>query len=521
MFVWSSALVITLVMAIQWSLGEGMVDFVNQKELNDLAPLTQALEQQYAIDGNWSAYTDTPSAFRQLLKSFLVQKPYSPPHLSLGDIGPERRPPQGDRPPPRRPSGDARPDRPPRYGTTQNTERRPPPRNGEQPPVRPMRDHSTSIQTDGSVPRQAPAAFRPTPRVSFALMDENINYVAGLHFEDREYVYKALNHNGKVVGHLAVSKRTELAEDYELSFLDKQETRLFQFASILVILTFLISLPLANHLVHPIKRLSRALSAISKGHYDSKLATERRDEFELLYNNVNHLADTLASNQTARERWFADTAHDLRTPVAILRGELEAMQDGIRPVAMAQIDSLHSEILRLERFIGDLHELARSELGTQHYQKEKVSLNEVVQEAVQQHTLQFQEHQLTLVAEIGNKELWSFADGFRLNQCLDNVLNNVIKYASGANRCHVSLHEFDNKGHIIIEDNGVGVEPEHLDKLFDHLYRVDASRNRKTGGTGLGLAICKNIITAHNGHIYAKRSTLGGLAIIIELELVN
>lgn len=341
-------------------------------------------------------------------------------------------------------------------------------------------------------------------------MDENINYVAGLHFEDREYVYKALNRDGKVVGHLAVSKRTELAEDYERNFLDKQETRLFQFASISVILTFLISLPLAHHLVHPIKRLSRALSAISRGHYDSKLATERRDKFELLYNNVNHLADSLASNQTARERWFADTAHDLRTPVAILRGELEAMQDGIRPVAMVQIDSLHSEILRLERFIGDLHELARSELGTQHYQKEKVSLNEVVQEAVQQHILQFQEIKLTLVAEIGNNELWSFAAGLRLNQCLDNVLNSVIKYASGANRCHVSLQELDDKGRIIVEDNGVGVEPEHLDKLFDHLYRVDASRNRKTGGTGLGLAICKNIITTHNGHIYAKRSTLGG-----------
>lgn len=93
MFVWSSALAITLIMAIQWSLGEGMVVFVNQKELNDIAPLTQALEQQYAIDANWSKYTDTPGTFRQRLESFLVQMPYYPPHLSRGDIGRERRPP--------------------------------------------------------------------------------------------------------------------------------------------------------------------------------------------------------------------------------------------------------------------------------------------------------------------------------------------------------------------------------------------------------------------------------------------
>lgn len=513
-------MVITLVMAIQWSLGEGMVDFVNQKELNDLAPLTQALEQQFAIDGSWQAYADNPRAFRQLLESFLVQMPYSPPHLSQGEYAQKGRPPRGERPP-RNQHGDTPANRPPRYGSTEDASHRPPPRHDEQPPNRPMREMSEPSQPAESQIRRVPAAFRPTPRVSFTLMDENIQHVAGLHFEDREYAYKALYHGDKLVGHLGVSKRTELAEDYELNFLDKQEARLFQFASVLVVLTFLVSLPLAHHLVSPIKRLSRALSAISKGHYDSKLATKRRDEFELLYNNVNHLADTLASNQTARERWFADTAHDLRTPVAILRGELEAMQDGIRPVAMQQIDSLHSEILRLERFIGDLHELARSELGTQHYQKEKTLLNEVVLEAVQQHTLQFTESQILMLPDIGNHELWCFADGFRLNQCLDNILNNIVKYASGATRCHVSLHKVENRGRIIIEDDGIGVESEHYAKLFDHLYRVDASRNRKTAGSGLGLAICKNIITAHNGDIYAKRSTLGGLAIIIELTLVN
>jgi two-component system sensor histidine kinase BaeS len=115
-----------------------------------------------------------------------------------------------------------------------------------------------------------------------------------------------------------------------------------------------------------------------------------------------------------------------------------------------------------------------------------------------------------------------FADRSRLCQLFENLINNCVKY-SQAKLVKISSEIDDTKNTplliVKVEDNGVGVAEQHLGNLFEYLYRVDDSRNRKTGGTGLGLSICAHIVAAHQGNISAEHSPLGGLAIIIELPL--
>ena len=126
-----------------------------------------------------------------------------------------------------------------------------------------------------------------------------------------------------------------------------------------------------------------------------------------------------------------------------------------------------------------------------------------------------------LKENIPRDKVMVFADQTRLCQLLENLMNNCIKYADSGTIVQLSLqvNHVEKQALIIVEDDGVGVADKHLELLFEHLYRVEDSRNRETGGSGLGLAICSHIVQAHQGEIHAEKSSLGGLAIHISLPL--
>lgn len=515
MFAWSALLIAVLALSIQRSLDVGMIDYVNQKEVDNIMPLVETLGSEFLKDGNWTAYEERTGKFRRLLEKqlFSLGAPAEPHHVRGAHLrGPSARGPEDRRPPPRRrtPTADALESLasdtsgPAAYGPGDNQGRQ-------------------NMLLENGVQELPP--FRnggPGPLISYVLLDKEKKLIAGFYPPDRDYTYVEIKPLSDVVGYFAVSKRNALADGYELKFLDKQQQHLFVIATVLLLVTFALTLPFARHLVRPIRQVASSLSKLSKGQYNTELATKRSDEFQLLFQNINNLAKTLAENESARKKWFADTAHDLRTPIAIMRGELEAMLDGVRNMDTKQVESIHSETLRLQRFITDLHELARSELGTQHYQKVSLDVNRILLDVADHCQQLLSEHQVQLNTHLPETETLYLADEFRLAQCFDNLLTNIASYAHHATRADISLFKDHDSIKIVVEDDGQGVEDEHLSKLFDHLYRVDGSRNRgqftkETGGSGLGLAICKNIIEAHNGKIWAEKSKLGGLAIVITL----
>jgi two-component system sensor histidine kinase BaeS len=491
-FIFSALLAISLMALFQWSMGKGMVEYVNAKDLRLSAPLVDVLAKRYAQEGSWASLRDNHRGFSTVIEA----------HLQALDEGLAAR--HELRPPPRPAAKEATQNA---SAETEFEYNEPPPRRANPPPRR-----------NGLPP---PGAEKPPqPRVSYALLDDKRQYVVGRYPQEDEYGYREIKRNEQLIGYLAIGKRDRLAEGFELNFVESQQQYMGLITLGLLLLSLLVAWPLARHLVKPIADLARAMTGLAQGQYGQKLQLKRNDEFAELNRDFNALSSTLASNETARKRWLGDISHELRTPVAVLKGELEAMLDGVRPLNMHAVESAHDEIKQLQRLIDDLHELTRTDMGTMHYRKTHLDLSRLADEQASKYRGMLAEKTIKLEVMLPGQAIMLLADGSRIQQLFANIFTNICKYATAADVCKLSLSVGKNVAQVIFEDNGPGVADEHLAHLFEHLYRVENSRNRKLGGSGLGLSICRQIVEAHQGEIRAEHSTLGGLAIIIRFPLL-
>jgi two-component system sensor histidine kinase BaeS len=258
-----------------------------------------------------------------------------------------------------------------------------------------------------------------------------------------------------------------------------------------------------------IRKLAAATASLTHGDYEVRLRPEGHDELARLAHDFNQLAETLAAARHSRRQWIADIAHELRTPLSILRGEIEALQDGVRPLGREAVNSLAGEAQRLARLVEDLHTLSLSDLGALSYHKEPVDLAEIVEDVLQAHgsllrnlNLKYQGERAMLLGDAG-----------RLAQVFANLLQNSSRYTDAPGTIAVSVKTTSAEVEVLWEDSSPGVPAEDLGRLGERLFRVEGSRSRDNGGSGLGLAIVRAIVEAHGGSVSASASALGGLRI--------
>ncbi|MDX1803860.1 MAG: ATP-binding protein [Alcanivorax sp.] len=321
---------------------------------------------------------------------------------------------------------------------------------------------------------------------------------------------------GQVVGWLTYPNQDAIRDKLDQRFMGRQIDLGLWMLGVGVVLSLLVSWLLARHLVAPILALSRYARDLQEGNYDARLDSPRRDELGTLIRQVNQLAERLEQGQQARQRWFSDIAHELRTPVSILQGELEALSDGIRPVNAQSLAALEGEVGQLTHLINDLHDLALADGGNLRYHFSTLDFSTLLADLLDHYQLSLQQHGLDCERQLAPAAPLS-GDPVRLRQLLDNLLQNSLKYTRSGGCLRVSLNERPQYWQLLLEDSAPGVPDEALNQLFDYLYRVDSSRNRRTGGAGLGLAICERIVQAHGGQIRADHSELGGLRIEVLL----
>jgi len=272
-------------------------------------------------------------------------------------------------------------------------------------------------------------------------------------------------------------------------------------------------------MVRPIKELVKGTRALANGDYQSRIPVRGSDELTQLSMDFNSLAETLDQNREARQQWIADISHELRTPLSVLQGELESIQDGIREMTPETVNSLHHEVAHLNALINDLHELSMSDQGALIYEKDHIDLATVFERSTEmnRHMLEKQDIKLSINRNSYNGSMYIplIGDQNRLLQLFDNLYQNTCRYTDDGGQLVINIRRSEDT--VIIEwfDSEPGVTDGDLSQLFDRLYRVDSSRNRKQGGSGLGLAICKNIVEAHKGTIEAQHSSLGGLKLEI------
>jgi two-component system sensor histidine kinase BaeS len=355
-----------------------------------------------------------------------------------------------------------------------------------------------------------------------ALLDLNKQLIVGRIRNHDERFEHPINIDRQTVGYLYVPSRKilKLSNDIDRGF-SKSYHRGFILIGITALLLSLISAWVLSHYLRKrIQPLAEQAQKLNEGDYSHQSRKHNQDELGQLGNDLNQLAQTLEKNRHSRRQWIADISHELRTPLAILSGELDALEDGIRPLTPKAIQSLASETARLNKLVEDLFQLSLSDLGALIYQKVDVAPTDILDEVIEIFTDRLKQHPLTLEWQCSDYDDTIIqGDRERLRQLFTNLFENSLRYTDPHGVIRIQCDAINSQFQIIIEDSSPGVEDEHLPKLFNRLYRGESSRNRNTGGAGLGLAIVEEIIAAHQATIQAEHSSLGGLKLTLTFPL--
>ncbi len=362
-----------------------------------------------------------------------------------------------------------------------------------------------------------PQGLHP-PRVPLVILDAGYRPLFGNPGKADSVDYKPIIHNNETVGYVGLLPPKQFLSPHQVTFLRHQKLALITAVLGLVVVVMVFSLPLARRLVRPIRTIAAATGELASGKYAVRVPVTSSDELGRLARSFNTMAGALEKNEKARRQWVADISHELRTPIAVLRGEIEALMEGVRDTTPEAIRSLHTEVIRLHRLVDDLHQLTLSDLGALTYRKEDLDLVKILADSTDAYRAEFARKGIALTTDIPHEcEAGVFADRERLQQLFSNLFGNSLKYTDEGGTLVVRVRCDSGRVTIDFEDSAPGVPGEDLEKLFDRLYRVEASRNRASGGAGLGLPICRNIVEAHDGTITACASSLGGLLMRISI----
>ena len=483
-FTCTALVLVLMTLFTRAGIGRGFVDFLQQQERNQVEESIPTLAEWYNERGSWDDFKSNPREFYSLLITALPQG-----GASRFDL-----------------QGDGRPG-PPRGG-----------RRGPGPPgSEPGGPRTGRLGGPGPGPGQG---LRNALPLRVFLLDGDKSHVIGvMPAEFDQDMLIPIEVNATVAGWLGVEKirRANLPE--EEAFIAALRNNLLIGLGIGLVVAVLLAWVLARHLSRPVNEVAGGIRALASGDFDGQLKTRGGDEIARLGDDVNRLSRALSEHETARKRWISDMAHELRTPLAIISGELEAMADGIRPLNQEQLASVQEEVRHLASLVDDLHSLTMTDSGALAYKMQIVDLDEVVQLTVESFEGSARKSDLELSYTSPDHDVSLLGDEQRLRQLLRNLLDNAVSYTDAGGRISIGLGKNGDRAELTISDTEPGASPEECERMFERLYRLEDSRNRNSGGSGLGLAICKNIVEAHGGDITAEPGPDGGLMITTMLPL--
>jgi two-component system sensor histidine kinase BaeS len=330
--------------------------------------------------------------------------------------------------------------------------------------------------------------------------------------------------DGHTVGWLAMAPFQEVTVAADVRFQRQQLHANLIIGGLAGLLAAAVAFGLARAFLAPVRRVAAATRRLAAGNYAARVTVSTSDEIGMLAGDFNQLAMTLEKNEQMRRAFMADVSHELRTPLSVLQGEMEALEDGVRPLTTDAIKSLQMEARHLNKLISDLYDLSLSDAGALTYRKVELDAAEVLHGSLDLYRERFASRGLKLIEAPSSSEMPVLADESRLRQLFINLLENSLRYteagADGSGALHVSIRREAGQARIDFEDTAPGVAPELLPRLFERFYRVEGSRNRAHGGAGLGLAICRNIAEAHGGRLSASASQFGGVHMSVSLPLL-
>ncbi|MFI1031755.1 sensor histidine kinase [Streptomyces sp. NPDC020951] len=267
------------------------------------------------------------------------------------------------------------------------------------------------------------------------------------------------------------------------------------------------ALLLSRAVLRPVRAMTLAAEGLGEGDLGRRVPVSGRDEIAQLGGAFNRMADSIQAGEERQRRLTSDIAHELRTPLANLRGYLEALRDGIVEPTPDLLASLHEEALLQQRIVDDLQDLALAEAGALTYHRTEVDLRELLEAGRRAHRAQAEAAGIALELE-APRPVYVTADPDRLRQVVGNLVGNALRATALGGTVTLALSPHGEPAVVEVRDTGTGIPAEDLPRLFDRFWRADAARGRATGGSGLGLSIARQIVTDHRGTIEV-RSTVG------------
>ncbi|MBN1856990.1 MAG: HAMP domain-containing histidine kinase [Dehalococcoidia bacterium] len=288
----------------------------------------------------------------------------------------------------------------------------------------------------------------------------------------------------------------------EQAYLDALQHSLWQAALIAAMVAILLAFFFSRLITGPINSLKWSAQRIRDGDFAQRVKVQTEDELGELALTFNSMAEQLELRERGRKQLLADVAHELRTPLSIIQGNLEAWRDGVVAPTAESIAPVHEEAVTLARLITDLRDLSLAEAGQLSLHREPTNMQELVSSVLGSYSERAGTHGVALnfapEAQLPPVDV----DPGRVRQVLSNLLDNALRHTPRDGSIRVSLSagppEFLT---ISVEDDGAGIAAEDLPHVFEHFYKVDRSRERSRSGSGIGLAIVKQIVEAHGGQV--------------------
>lgn len=328
----------------------------------------------------------------------------------------------------------------------------------------------------------------------------------------------SLNQNGNIVGYLDVSYYSPYYfSENDFRFLDSLNRILFIVGFLSAVGAAAAGMLLARGLSAPIARTTELTREISEGNYAIRSKSNvRTRELAELSEAVNHMAESLEAQEDIRRRLTSDVAHELRTPIANVASNLEAIIEGVWEPTTERLQNCYDELERISNIISDLEKLRQIENENMVLEKEKVDLFELAQSVRTAFEPELDRKRLTCCVS-GETAVIS-GDQRRLYQVIFNLVSNAVKYSAEGGNIQIFVSDGEENAALIVEDQGIGIPQKDLPFIFERFYRTDRSRNRKTGGAGIGLTIAKAIVQAHGGKITVDSKEGAGSRFVVILH---
>lgn len=324
---------------------------------------------------------------------------------------------------------------------------------------------------------------------------------------------------GEVVGKLVISQNTPPVERrFTLRFLQP----VLLASLLLAAFGVLIGLLLTRRVVNPLAEVIVAAEEIAGGNLRTRVKKTRgpNDLLDLI-DSFNKMADALERNDRERRDMLADIAHELRTPLSVLRGRLEGILDGVYSADEKSISPALEETYILERIVEDLRLLALAETRQLPLEIKSVQMKNIVERALGLFAAQAAEREIILQNQAEADLPPVYADPQRLEQVIGNLIDNALRYSPEKSTITITLCRTEQGVEFAVSDEGPGVAEEELSLIFNRFWRSDKSRSRSTGGSGLGLAIAKQLIEAQGGRISARNLPGKGLQVSFILPFIR